>query len=105
VKETREFNPPGDSRPAAARIPEEDFTLRLADLDHGRLEHVIPIDRHTDRVTLQAIDPEGPLEQTFEYTDTASGAADYYYVRVLQVDGSRAWSSPFWVGERTVTEN
>ena len=27
-----------------------------------------------------------------------SDAGDYYYVRVTQLDGARAWTSPFWVG-------
>ena len=32
----------------------------------------------------------------FEYQDKAPGAA-YYYVRVMQMDGNLAWSSPFWI--------
>jgi hypothetical protein len=89
----------GTVRPAA-EIPAHDATLRLGDLVDGRLEHDIPVDVHTDKITLQVVDLSRPLDQTFEYTDTApASGGDYYYVRVTQIDGARAWSSPFWVGE------
>lgn len=41
----------------------------------------------------------GTSEHTaLEWEDTASLAGDvYYYVRVTQVDGAMAWSSPIWV--------
>ena len=56
---------------------------------------------HVDAIRLQTIDPEGSLDQTFRFTDLESpGQGDYYYVRVTQLDGGRAWSSPFWVGEK-----
>ena len=36
----------------------------------------------------------------FEYTDLEDPKpGDYYYIRVTQLDGGRAWSSPFWIGE------
>jgi hypothetical protein len=90
----------GTVRPPA-QIPAQDVTLALADLEEGRLEHEIPVDVHADRITLQTIDPFAPLDQSFELTDTSGVAdGDYYYVRVTQLDGARAWSSPFWVGER-----
>ena len=28
--------------------------------------------------------------------ETAAGAGDYYYLRVLQQNGQMAWSSPIW---------
>jgi hypothetical protein len=31
------------------------------------------------------------------WTDEDSTAAAYYYVRVFQIDGEMAWSSPIWV--------
>jgi hypothetical protein len=45
-------------------------------------------------------DPLRPLLDTvFEYEDTAGAErdVDYYYARVRQHDGERAWSSPVWV--------
>jgi len=38
----------------------------------------------------------GSTEQRLTWTDEPGGAA-YYYVRVLQIDGEMAWSSPVWV--------
>ncbi|MGQ9629431.1 MAG: CehA/McbA family metallohydrolase [bacterium] len=32
-----------------------------------------------------------------QYTDSVSGGISYYYLRVTQVDGEMAWSSPIWV--------
>jgi hypothetical protein len=96
---SKEFGFLGGTVRPPADIPAHDAELSLADLVDGRLEHDIPVDVHTDRITLEVIDPDRPLDQSFEYTDTAPPAAagDYYYVRVTQLDGARAWSSPFWV--------
>jgi len=59
----------------------------------------MPVGRHTDTITLQVIDPNGPMDQSFFYVDNAEmGHGDYYYVRVKQLNGSWAWSSPIWVG-------
>jgi hypothetical protein len=55
--------------------------------------------RHTDSVSLQLVPSDAALDQEFEYTDRATPkSGDYYYVRVRQVDGAMAWSSPWWVG-------
>jgi uncharacterized protein DUF3604 len=98
---TREWGFLGGTVRPDAQIPAHEATLSLVDLVDGRLEHAIPVDVHTDRITLQTIDPLAPLDQSFELTDTSGvGDGDYYYVRVTQLDGARAWSSPFWVGER-----
>jgi hypothetical protein len=88
----------GAVRPAAD-IPATDFRLSLSGLKDGRLEHELTVDRFVDRVTLEVIDPDGPLDMDFEFTDLEDPQpGDYYYVRVTQLDGGRAWSSPFWVG-------
>ena len=40
-------------------------------------------------------------EVAFEFTDSdVSGGENYYYVRVQQMDGQLAWSSPIWVTAR-----
>ena len=55
-------------------------------------------------MSLQVIDPHAPFDQDFEYTDLGDKAAgDYYYLRVTQLDGGRALSSPFWLGTKEVT--
>jgi hypothetical protein len=45
----------------------------------------------------------GELSTSFDLTDTAFDDSAFYYVRVTQADGKRAWSSPVWVdyGSRT----
>ena len=85
---------------APVLLPESQFTLRLADLQENKIEHELPIDKHTDTVSLSVIDPNGPMDQEFEFNDLEQpNPGDYYYVRVRQLDGGRAWSSPFWVGD------
>jgi hypothetical protein len=84
-----------------ADLPAADLRLRLSRLVDGRLEHEFEVAEHTDRITLQVVDPDGALDQEFSYTDLGPTApGDYYYVRVTQLDGGRAWSSPFWVDEK-----
>jgi hypothetical protein len=130
-----EGSPAGNVRPPAT-IPAADFELRLDRLVDGRVERELPVGRHLDRVRVQVIDPDAPLDRELEFTDlapegsagtlpAAGGTAasaddgprgvdatkrgggggpeppgDYYYVRVTQLDGGMAFSSPFWVGGR-----
>ncbi len=40
-------------------------------------------------------------EVSFTFVDNeAESGESYYYVRVIQVDGEIAWSSPIWVNKR-----
>lgn len=43
--------------------------------------------------------PRGQAEYSFQYTDRdySKQADNYYYVRVIQVNGEMAWGSPAWV--------
>jgi hypothetical protein len=89
----------------AAELPAADFALRLSDLVDGRLQHDLAVDQHVDSVSIQSIDPGGALDRTFEYVDlgppaagTARAGRDYYYLRVTQLDGGMAWTSPWWLG-------
>jgi hypothetical protein len=82
-----------------AEIPAVHVALPLSALDDSRLEHELPVDRHTDRLKLQVVDPAGALDREFGFTDLGEARdGDYYYVRATQLDGAQAWSSPFWVG-------
>ncbi len=50
-------------------------------------------------------DPHRPqLDIAFEWEDTtgAQRPTDYYYARVRQHDGERAWSSPVWMHDRAL---
>jgi hypothetical protein len=90
---------------ASARRPSYDIPaarveLPLDDLVDGRLVHRMPpVGKHVDRIALQVVDPDAPRDQELLYTDLDGNfAGDYYYVRATQLDGGRAWTSPFWVG-------
>ena len=86
-----------------AKLPAAKIRLRVADLRHGRAEHKLQVDRHTDTVSLRRIAAEPPMDVQFDYTDSDSPEqGDYYYVRVTQLDGGMAWSSPIWVGGYSV---
>jgi hypothetical protein len=101
LDEAREsgFAPPLVRQPAI--VPAAAFTMRLSDLVDHRLERELELGPHVDRVSLQVIDPGAPLDRELEFDDLGTpGGGDYYYVRVTQLDGEMAWSSPFWVGER-----
>ena len=48
---------------------------------------------------LQVVDAVAGLDRDFTFTDLGEARdGDYYYVRLTQLDGTQAWSSPFWVG-------
>jgi hypothetical protein len=82
-----------------ATLPPGEARFRLGDLVAGPVRREVGIGQDTDRVSAQLVPDRAPLDQVFEFVDrgeTRSG--DYYYVRVTQVDGAMAWSSPWWVG-------
>lgn len=43
------------------------------------------------------VDRPGAFDYRLEWIDSAESDTDYYYVRVTQRDGHRAWTSPVWV--------
>jgi hypothetical protein len=98
LEATDELSVQGGEERTPAHIPAQEIDLRLADLVDGRLERELPVGVHVDQLTREVVEPEAPLDRSFEWTDAAAGGAGYYYVRVTQLDGGRAWSSPFWVG-------
>ena len=84
-----------------AEIPAADFTMSFTDLRDSRLERKFQVDQHTDRIELEIVDPTGAMDREVEFTDLDGAApGDYYYVRVTQLDGGLAFSSPFWVGRK-----
>ena len=81
-------------------IPAAEATLGFDQMSDGRMEHTFQVDRHTDRILLQTVKPDAPLDREFEWRDAAaSKPGDYVYLRVTQLDGSRAWTSPFFFGD------
>lgn len=86
------------TRPHTA--PALDMRFALADVAAaGRLVQTSPGAVTDDLVSLRRIALDVPMERTISWTEEApTSSEDYYYVRVRQVDGSMAWSSPIWVG-------
>ena len=84
------FRPP-------AEIPERRVRLTL---NAGGIERTLPTDDYpADRVTLRRLLRNAPRDVSFSHTDGDDPRqGDYYYVRVRQVNGAMAWSSPIWVG-------
>jgi hypothetical protein len=80
-------------------IPAVKFELPFSKLRDGALTHRLPVARHVDGITIQMVDESGPMDQVLEFADLEEPLpGDYYYVRVRQIDGANAWSSPIWVG-------
>jgi hypothetical protein len=80
-------------------LPAVEATLAFDGMKDGRMEHELPVDVHTDRIRIQTVDPEASFDRDFEWSDLGKvEAGDYVYLRVTQLDGGRAWSSPFFFG-------
>jgi hypothetical protein len=80
-------------------LPAADLAFGLGELTAGPRDHDFTVVRNVDRVSVQLVPPDAPLDQSFEWTEAGPAAAgDYYYLRVRQIDGAMAWSSPWWVG-------
>ena len=84
-----------------------DVDIALAEALDGpairRFEVVDPATgvRDSDSITVQVFEAGDGLDQAFEFTDLGQGrVGDFYYLRVTQIDGERAWSSPWWIGGR-----
>jgi len=84
-----------------ANLPGGSADLSLGTLVDGKTEQRFEVEQFVDRITLHVIDAAAPLDQEIEFTDLEGIApGDYYYVRVNQLDGGRAWTSPWWVGDK-----
>jgi hypothetical protein len=82
-----------------AKIPPARVVLPFRNTSRGRLRREFQVDRYTDSITLRFVNPDGAMERTFEFMDLEPvRQGDHYYVRVQQLDGATAWSSPIWVG-------
>ncbi len=86
-----------------ATIPAATVELPFNELKDGLLARELPVDRHVDSIFLQLVDPRAPMDGEFDYVDRSNPQpGDYYYVRLTQLDGAHAWSSPIWVGGEPV---
>jgi len=99
LEETREMG----TAPTQVRTPQvfaaASFTLRMP-TDDSLQRQLLQIDEWQDSVTVEAGGsraPDNGADVAFVFTDEGD-PGDWYYVRVEQVDGHLAWSSPWWVG-------
>lgn len=92
-----EFESPLTRLPAPTPLLRQ--TISLNELRRGDVVRNISVQGYSDRISLRLINPDAPLWQNFEFVDgRETGEADYYYVRIKQIDGEYGWSSPIWVG-------
>lgn len=80
------------------RLPETAVVLTLNDARAGKAQKILPFETYADEVRLHRVAAAGPQDVVFNWQDQGRLHGDHYYVRVTQVDGAMAWSSPIWVG-------
>ncbi len=98
MEETLELNGSGGYGRTRQRLPANRQVFRLGDLGGAVDRREYQVLEHTDSVSAQLIADGGGLDQDFEYTDRdRPREGDSYYLRVRQLDGAMAWSSPFWI--------
>ncbi|MBK7598312.1 MAG: hypothetical protein IPJ07_07210 [Acidobacteria bacterium] len=101
---TREPDPTDGTTPdmmdrPVADIPAVRHVVRLAELKQGMITFEQAIVQNIDTVQIQLVPGDGALDREFTWADLNQPRdGDYYYLRVTQVDGSMAWTSPFWIG-------
>jgi hypothetical protein len=82
-----------------AELPAARVILPFRAARRGTLRREFEVDRYTDSITMRFVDPTVATERDFSWRDFEPvRQGDYYYVRVIQLDGHSAWSSPLWVG-------
>ena len=83
-------------------LPASTVRFQLGDLKGQVDRREVQVLEHTDALSAQVVTEGRALDQEFTFTDRGEVLpGDYYYLRVRQIDGSMAWSSPFWVGENS----
>lgn len=81
------------------RVPAKRFSIALRELSDGFTKRDLSDSDDRDSVVVESVGGEMPMESRVEFADTGDMRhGDYYYVRVDQLDGARAYSSPVWVG-------
>ena len=80
------------------KMPEASFELAVNAAKNGQAQVALASGIYEDAVSLQRVVADGPSDVTFSWQDQGSVQGDHYYVRITQVDGAMAWSSPIWIG-------
>ncbi len=99
MEATLESNGSGGYTRTPQELPANRVEFRLGDLKGQVSRKEYQVLEHSDALSAQIVTSGQALDQEFSYTDREEAKpGDYYYLRVRQIDGSTAWSSPFWVG-------
>ena len=85
----------------SARLRGKRIEFALDDLERGELRWERTTSGFEEAVSFRRM-KESKLDHEFEFTDADDPRqGDYYFVRVRQLDGGMAWSSPVWIGGTT----
>jgi hypothetical protein len=97
---------PYKGREAMPMLAGGEFTFALADIAKSPREGELVYDNfYRDIIGLRFDKGEPILDIDIDHTDRdVPRPGDSYYVRVLQIDGHQAWSSPIWVGEASAAQ-
>ena len=99
METTRERLGSGGYQRTPQRLPATRVAFRLGDLRGSVARREFQVLEHTDTLAIQVVPGSGAIDQDFTYTDRDEvRPGDYYYLRIRQIDGAMAWSSPFWTG-------
>lgn len=80
-------------------FPASKNSFTLQDAVRENAVKMFQTDRFTDEVALRIVDYDSSIDHSFRFKATEPPTrGDYYYVRVRQLDGAMAWSSPVWIG-------
>lgn len=92
------MRPPGPP----SRKPQHEISFKLSDVAGKRAEFNPAPNAYMYARKARA---NAPWDVSFSYRPTRAPAQDdYYYLRVVQIDGEVAWVSPVWIGEQTSTK-
>jgi hypothetical protein len=98
LQPAREFGTPLVSDPYH-EYPAMTYSLPLARMQQGVYGIDSPGAVTPDRISIQSILKDAPMEQSIEWTDPGPARPDdNYYVRVIQANEGAAYTSPVWVG-------
>jgi hypothetical protein len=80
-------------------LPAQKLQFRLGDLKNGKAESKRSIRGFEESIGVRLLKDDAPLDHDINFVDRESPRhGDYYFVRIRQIDGGMAWSSPVWIG-------
>jgi hypothetical protein len=94
------YSPSPGTSASVGKTPAETVMLDARAMKDGLVETTLASGTYyNDPVRLRRVKNEIPRDVSFSFTDANRMVpGDYYYIRVEQLDGAKAWSSPIWIG-------